>query len=211
MEGIVIEEENQGPKVTLVVKGSLSAKTAPDFEKELMVVFSRNFVKELILDLSELSYISSMGLRVILMGFKKMNERKGRLLIPRISPAVREVFAVSGFVDLFVQDEKLALVEKARNNRKAAVSLAGVLDASTVPILKDSLRQLQREGIWEIVLDMAKINGFDSEGAEAILDTQNLLKEKGGSLLLENTSQEIRENIRQTDEIRKKKKDFTLW
>ena len=58
---------------------------------------------------------------------------------------------------------------------------------------------------------MAKINGFDSEGAEAILDTQNLLKEKGGSLLLENTSQEIRENIRQTDEIRKKKKDFTLW
>ena len=56
-------------------------------------------VTELSLDLAELEYISSAGLRVLLTAQKVMN-RQGSMVIHNVNDTVRDVFEVTGFVDI---------------------------------------------------------------------------------------------------------------
>lgn len=83
--------------LTLTVKGRLDTITAPKLESELKNSISS--VKELILDFSELEYISSAGLRVLLSAQKLMN-KQGSMLLKNVRDDVMEVFEITGFVDI---------------------------------------------------------------------------------------------------------------
>ncbi len=52
------------------------------------------------MDLEQLAYISSAGLRVVLMAAKRAKQSGGRLLLCGLSPAVRELFEISGFLKI---------------------------------------------------------------------------------------------------------------
>lgn len=52
------------------------------------------------MDLEQLAYISSAGLRVVLMAAKRARRSGGRLLLCCLSPAVRELFEISGFLKI---------------------------------------------------------------------------------------------------------------
>ncbi len=54
---------------------------------------------ELIFDMSDLAYISSAGLRVILKAQKYMNT-KGKMKLTGVNESVMEVFEVTGFLDI---------------------------------------------------------------------------------------------------------------
>ena len=71
--------------------------TAPQLEKELNDCLGE--IEELVLDLKNLEYISSAGLRVLLSAQKKMN-RKGSMVIKNVNDTVMEVFEITGFVDI---------------------------------------------------------------------------------------------------------------
>lgn len=85
--------------LTLEVKGSLNTNTAWQLETEIKEI-SRE-IKRLILDFAELEYISSAGLRVILMAQKKMN-KQGVMLVKNVNENVMEVFEITGFLDILV-------------------------------------------------------------------------------------------------------------
>ena len=55
--------------------------------------------KDLILDMKELEYISSAGLRVLLAAQKKMNQ-SGKMKLTGVSDEVMEVFEITGFSDI---------------------------------------------------------------------------------------------------------------
>ena len=55
----------------------------------------------LVVDFNEVSFVSSAGLRVLLLIARKLNPQKGKLLICGLNETVHEVFEVSGFVRLF--------------------------------------------------------------------------------------------------------------
>ena len=55
----------------------------------------------LILDLSNLSYISSAGLRVLMLAAKQVKAQDGTLLLTGLSPLVREIFEISKFTLVF--------------------------------------------------------------------------------------------------------------
>jgi len=97
MEIIQTEKE----EYTLVaVSGRLDASTAHHIEQE----FLRNEDggdKKLLIDLAGLEYISSAGLRVMLITAKKINAGHGRLCLINLKPQVKEVFDISGFTALF--------------------------------------------------------------------------------------------------------------
>ena len=86
-----------GTAMEIAVEGRLDTMTAPELEK----VLKENLqgLTDLTLDFSNLEYISSAGLRVLLMANRELG-REGNLKITNVNEIVREVFDVTGFSDI---------------------------------------------------------------------------------------------------------------
>ncbi len=91
-----IEKNFTNRKLTIIISGRLDTITAPELENELMKD-SLNF-DSLVIDMKNLAYISSAGLRVILKLHKEL-VKKGGLKLINVKDEVREVFEITGFVD----------------------------------------------------------------------------------------------------------------
>ena len=94
---LTIEKQTENEKVTMKLIGRLDTVTAPDFEKEIEAC--ADTVKELVLDLKELEYTSSAGLRVFLKAQKIFN-KQGSMKLNNVNEDVMEVFDISGFLDI---------------------------------------------------------------------------------------------------------------
>lgn len=91
---MTVETIPQGRVVLLT--GRLDTKTAPDFEKAALVWVEEG-CRGVALDLSGIDYVSSAGLRSILVLAKKLQPLGGRLVLFGMSGVVEEVFSISGF------------------------------------------------------------------------------------------------------------------
>ena len=92
---ILKTREDDVLKVELV--GRLDTITGPELESNLMDELEG--VSELILDFEKLDYVSSAGLRVLLVLQKKMN-KQGSMVIRNASESIIEVFDITGFIDI---------------------------------------------------------------------------------------------------------------
>ncbi len=88
-----------GTTQLLALSGRVDSASAAQLEGALQPLFTQP-AQQAVLDLSGLDYISSAGLRVILMAAKQARASQGRLLLCGLLPQVREVFAVSGFLKI---------------------------------------------------------------------------------------------------------------
>ena len=84
-------------KMELVLEGRLDTNTSPQLEDEIKGDI--NSITLLDIDLSDLAYISSAGLRVLLSAQKIMN-RQGEMIIRNVNDDIMDVFEVTGFVDI---------------------------------------------------------------------------------------------------------------
>lgn len=82
-------------KLYVRIIGRLDTNTAPDLENAIKNNLGN--VKELNLDLKDLDYISSAGLRIILMFHKQMSTNEGKLFVLSPKDEVMEVFDMTGF------------------------------------------------------------------------------------------------------------------
>ena len=92
-----INKTVNGSELTVALKGRLDTLTAPQLEEELKADMEN--ATELILDLADLEYVSSAGLRVLLSAQKTMNT-KGSMVLKNVSEEIREIFDVTGFSDI---------------------------------------------------------------------------------------------------------------
>lgn len=94
---MTINKETIGDSLSLYLEGRLDTITAPQLEAE----FKQNLagVKSLCLDMKELVYLSSAGLRVILSAQKQMN-KQGKMKVRNVNETIMEVFEVTGFTDI---------------------------------------------------------------------------------------------------------------
>ena len=83
--------------LTFALSGWLDTTTAPQFEQEIKA--SLDGVTEIVLDMKELEYISSAGLRVLLSVQKIMNAR-GSMKVVNVQDGVMEIFEITGFSDI---------------------------------------------------------------------------------------------------------------
>ncbi len=90
------KDKNENELVVTII-GRLDTTTAPQLEAELRGDI--NGVKKLVLDMKELEYLSSAGLRVILAAQKVMN-KQGEMIVRNVNETIREIFEVTGFVDI---------------------------------------------------------------------------------------------------------------
>ncbi len=94
---MTIQKTVVGGAVTIALEGRLDTTTSPELEVALKEVLPA--ATELVFDLTALAYISSSGLRVLLMAQKQMN-KQGTMVIKGVNEIVMEVFEVTGFSDI---------------------------------------------------------------------------------------------------------------
>ena len=94
---MTIEKRVNGENITLAVAGRLDTQTAPELEKEVDEIVGK--AQTLIFDMSNLEYVSSAGLRVILKAQKIMN-MQGAMKLTGINDNIMEVFDITGFLDI---------------------------------------------------------------------------------------------------------------
>ncbi len=90
-----IQKKTDGTELTISLQGRLDTTTAPELEAALKDVTEN----QLVFDFSELEYISSAGLRILLAAHKRMSV-KGKMTVRNINEFVSEVFEVTGFSDI---------------------------------------------------------------------------------------------------------------
>ena len=78
--------------------GRLDTTTAPELDEELKNLFADG-VKNLVIDLKQLEYISSAGLRELLFAQKNIKE-DGKMVIRNVNEEIMEVFDITGFADI---------------------------------------------------------------------------------------------------------------
>ena len=94
---MMIEIKKNGEDATIEIVGRLDTTTAPSLDKTINEDVCD--VKNLILDLKALEYISSAGLRVLLSAQKKM-QKVGSMKVINVVESVMEVFEITGFADI---------------------------------------------------------------------------------------------------------------
>lgn len=92
-----IKKNVSGSTLEVALVGRLDTTTAPELEAELKDSYEG--VEELKLDFSQLEYISSAGLRVLLSAQKVMN-KQGKMAIYNVNEDIMEIFDVTGFSDI---------------------------------------------------------------------------------------------------------------
>ena len=92
-----IEKEQNGTKLVYRVEGSLDIYTAPELEKEFGGITEE--ITEVVVDAEKLEYISSAGLRALLVCAQKMDEQ-GAMSVTNCQQEVREVFRITGFDEI---------------------------------------------------------------------------------------------------------------
>ena len=94
---MTIEKKINQNEAIFAISGRLDTQTAPELENELDTVLPE--IKELTFDMSNLDYVSSAGLRVILKAQKVMNTQ-GSMKLTGVNDSIMEVFDITGFLDI---------------------------------------------------------------------------------------------------------------
>lgn len=92
-----IIQNRDANKLTVAIVGRLDTTTAPEFEKALGEILDGT--TELVLDMKDMEYISSAGLRVILK-VQKVMFNQGKMKLVGVNESVMEVFEITGFSDI---------------------------------------------------------------------------------------------------------------
>ena len=95
---MTINIERELGLVTLRITGRLDTTTSPNLDSVINEL--PEDTKELVFDMSGVEYISSAGIRVLLRAYKKMNFNQGKTRIENFNDIVREVFEMTGLLQM---------------------------------------------------------------------------------------------------------------
>ena len=94
-------KENDVAGITVLeVKGRLDSASSPALGERLTAILEAAKARVLV-DFSQLEYISSAGFRVLLIAAKRADQSTGKLVFCGVSGKVRHLFDLGGFLDLF--------------------------------------------------------------------------------------------------------------
>jgi anti-sigma B factor antagonist len=154
---MTIEHARTGKStVVLTLTGRLDTANAPLLEQKIKQWGED--ITELELDFSGLEYISSMGLRVLLQAKKAFKEKGRQLVIKNMGDSIREVFQMTGFLNLMVEEEKFVVIRKDEPDA-IVLFLNGQMEAENVEMVDKELHAIKQDhytknGPAVVTLDM---------------------------------------------------------
>jgi len=95
-----ITESKKDNTVILALAGRLDASNAGKLEEKILALIASG-ERRLIVEAAQLDYISSAGLRVLLVAAKRLNANDGKIVIAALKDQVKEVFDIAGFSSIF--------------------------------------------------------------------------------------------------------------
>lgn len=102
-----VEFEKKENDVTVInIKGRLDANTAPELQREITQIVNQG-AHQLVMKFSELAYISSAGLRILITTVKMLKSKQGKLVLCDMQEGIYDVLKISGFTSIFnIQDDE---------------------------------------------------------------------------------------------------------
>jgi anti-anti-sigma factor len=94
-----IGERTEGTAVVVSLDGRLDGITAPDLEARIAAIVERGDTR-VVLECSQMSYVSSAGLRVLLVSARKCQQGGGKLALAALQSECRSVLEMSGFLSI---------------------------------------------------------------------------------------------------------------
>jgi len=95
-----IKEIKMEKEIVLMIEGRLDSNTSGELEKKFLVMMEGG-EKNFVMDFTAMDYISSAGLRVLLMAAKKTAKLGGKVVLAALGANVKEVFDIAGFTGIF--------------------------------------------------------------------------------------------------------------
>lgn len=92
------ETSKNGTSATIAVGGRVDTTTAPDLDAVIQQALPG--LTELVIDMADLAYLSSAGLRVLLSAQKAMNSAQGTMTVRNVNETIMEILDVTGFCDI---------------------------------------------------------------------------------------------------------------
>lgn len=108
-----IETAQHGDLLVVSPQGRLDSTTAPILETALLDRIAAGDVRVSV-DFSGIDYVSSAGLRVLLMAAKRAKAANGAFTMHTMTPQIREIFEISGFLSILPVHDSLADVIASR-------------------------------------------------------------------------------------------------
>lgn len=94
--GLQISLEEIEDRLILRIDGRLDATSSPILERKLGSLIEEKY-RYLLLDFTQVEYLSSAGMRILLSASKKLKEKKGYLLVFSANDDVAEIIRMAGF------------------------------------------------------------------------------------------------------------------
>jgi anti-anti-sigma factor len=95
---MTITQNHSEEKLVMALEGRLDTITAPDLQEQLIPGFDKT--KHIQLDFRRLIYVSSAGLRILLMGEKTAKAKGGKMTLVNVSAEIKEIFEMTGFSEV---------------------------------------------------------------------------------------------------------------
>lgn len=93
----IVKSQENG-KITLALSGRLDTTTAPQLQGALLPAFEA--AKSVVLNFAGLCYVSSAGLRVLLLGEKTAKMKDASMSLINVPKDIKDVFEMTGFTDI---------------------------------------------------------------------------------------------------------------
>lgn len=94
-----LSENKKGDILFLELNGRFDATTTSEFESKVKAIIGQG-EKKLAIDFTNLDYINSSGLRVILMAAKELKKIEGKLVLFAMKDHIKEIFDMTGFTSI---------------------------------------------------------------------------------------------------------------
>ena len=93
-----ITETRENDIITIAIEGRVDTNTSPQVQDAILKSFQK--VNQVVLDFTQCSYVSSAGLRALLIGQKTAASKKGTMKLVHVPEILMNVLQMSGFVNI---------------------------------------------------------------------------------------------------------------
>jgi anti-sigma B factor antagonist len=200
-----LEEQAEKDATVIALRGNLDALAAPAVADRLRDLLQEG-QRRIVLDLIDVSYLSSAGLRVIQEGLQQAREQGGELRLAGLQGLAREALDRSGLGTLVTlyPDRAAALSDfhlSLRHRDVDGVTVVepdGALDESAVAALEERLDLLMAEGRRQLVLDLSRVTQVSTPSLAALQRVLLALHARQGDLRLASPSLGVGQTLSET-------------